>query len=681
MTAFHDLGLDVRLLRAVSKLGFTVPTSVQAACIPKTLEGKDIIARARTGSGKTLAYLLPALHRVLACDADSRASFNVIVLVPTRELCEQVQQEAKAVADVCGSEIKISTLLGDTAPHLRRSVEGAGNVVVTTPGKLATALREALIPLTTLQARLQMLVLDEADLLLSYGYEDDLQLIAPQVPRSCQCMLMSATVSEDVERLHKLILHSPVTLNLFDTDGSGATIGDLASGAGTASEIDHFSFECPHEDKLLITMALLKLGLVRKKVLIFVNTVDRGYQLRLFLESFGVRSALLNAELPLNSRSHILQTFNKGLFDYLIATDDVHAASHDGPSSSGKVSQLPVKRGRDGKPLLGKHALGKKQAAAAARKDEEYGVTRGIDFKGVRTIINYDLPSSVQGYVHRVGRTGWAGQVGVAITLFTPKDQSFRGELFQALTSGPVAGCSHSTTPAESAAVTARVNQQSTATIVAVGQEDSEAEALNKVPLRHYGRLPKLQIEALRYRGEDIARSITRKAIKEARAKELKMELLNSEKLKEYFEEHAAEKTLLRHDKPLHKTVQAAHLKHVPAYLKDPSVITERSWVGAGGVQSVADRARRPGGKNNRERRKGGNLKESGMLGSSKDPLKEVTGFAKAPKRGGGGQEDELTEMEKRAMAAGKKEAKLKAKLSGAPPVPKVNVRKFKRRR
>jgi ATP-dependent RNA helicase DDX56/DBP9 len=88
--AFHDLGLDVRLLRAISKLGFSVPTSVQVACIPKTLEGKDVIARARTGSGKTLAYLLPALHRVLACDANSKGSFNAIVLVPTRELCEQV---------------------------------------------------------------------------------------------------------------------------------------------------------------------------------------------------------------------------------------------------------------------------------------------------------------------------------------------------------------------------------------------------------------------------------------------------------------------------------------------------------------------------------------------------------------------------------------------------------------
>ena len=100
--SFHTLGLDPRLLRALGKLGLTNPTPVQASCIPKTLEGKDVIARARTGSGKTLAYLLPALHRILtAAGGDTsasgqRGSFNAIVLVPTRELCEQVRANPMA---------------------------------------------------------------------------------------------------------------------------------------------------------------------------------------------------------------------------------------------------------------------------------------------------------------------------------------------------------------------------------------------------------------------------------------------------------------------------------------------------------------------------------------------------------------------------------------------------------
>ena len=100
--------------------------------------------------------------------------------------------------------------------------------------------------------------------------------VPTQVPRSCQCMLMSATVSEEVERLTKLVLHNPVTLNLLAKSGDKAGAqGELAEGSGTASEIEHFSFECASEDKLLVTMAMLKLALVKKKVLIFVNTVDR----------------------------------------------------------------------------------------------------------------------------------------------------------------------------------------------------------------------------------------------------------------------------------------------------------------------------------------------------------------------------------------------------------------------
>lgn len=88
--SFQDLGLDPRLLRALGKRGFTKPTPVQLEAIPKTLEGKDVVARARTGSGKTLAYLLPTLHKILTTE-DVRGSFRAIILVPTRELCQQVR--------------------------------------------------------------------------------------------------------------------------------------------------------------------------------------------------------------------------------------------------------------------------------------------------------------------------------------------------------------------------------------------------------------------------------------------------------------------------------------------------------------------------------------------------------------------------------------------------------------
>lgn len=110
-------------------------------------------------------------------------------------------------------------------------------MVIATPGRVAAALRAGHLTSATLAASLQMLILDEADLLLSYGYEDDLQLLAPMVPRSCQCVLMSATSSEDVERLQKLVLHSPTVLNLLDLGAA------LAAGSGTAHEILHFQLQ------------------------------------------------------------------------------------------------------------------------------------------------------------------------------------------------------------------------------------------------------------------------------------------------------------------------------------------------------------------------------------------------------------------------------------------------------
>lgn len=388
---FDNLGLDARLLRAIKKRGFERPTAVQSECIPKALEGRDIVARARTGSGKTLAYLLPAFHRVLN-SGKGLAGWQALILVPTRELCEQVKEVALALAQHCGESLTAVALLAEG--HAARSAaSSAGQVVVSTPARVAALIRDGALSARLLERTLSTLVLDEADLLLSYGYEGDVAAIAPLVPRSCQCMLMSATTSDDVDRLTKLVLQNPIALDLLAAAGGAEGAGAPDDGAGAAAEIDHRSITLPAAcgargpasetgEKLLYLLALLRLNLVQPKVLIFVNSAEAGMRVRLFLDAFGLRCSLLSAELPLNSRHHVLQEFNRGLFDYLIATDDVHAADFQ-PRLSKKQQQQ--QQGKD------------KRGRKGPKKDEEFGVTRGIDFKGVRTVINFDMPSGVQG--------------------------------------------------------------------------------------------------------------------------------------------------------------------------------------------------------------------------------------------------------------------------------------------
>jgi ATP-dependent RNA helicase DDX56/DBP9 len=153
---FADLGLDPRLMRALSKKAYTAPTPVQAEAIPKSLEGRDIVARARTGSGKTMAYLLPALHKLLG-SANTSASFQVIVLVPTRELCEQVRQEAHGMAVHCGAGLSVTSLGNETTDHAACiAVSNAGQLVITTPGRLATALKDKTLPAAHLHEHLQV---------------------------------------------------------------------------------------------------------------------------------------------------------------------------------------------------------------------------------------------------------------------------------------------------------------------------------------------------------------------------------------------------------------------------------------------------------------------------------------------------------------------------------------------
>lgn len=629
---FEDLGLEPSLVRALHKRGFQTPTPVQAMAVPKALEGRDVVARARTGSGKTLAYLLPLFHRILTSDG-GKAGWQALILVPTRELAEQIRTEAAEMAAKCGEEITATAMLSEGAAA-RAAAARAGQIVVSTPARIAALMKDRVLVPKLLERTLRTLVLDEADLLLSYGYEKDVAVLAPAIPRACQCILMSATTSEDVDRITKLVLQNPISLDLLasseadERDGGTNAAGQGSSeigigGGGVASEVDHRKIVLPAKcrsdgkisettEKLLHLLTLLRLNLVGKKVLVFVNSPETAMRVRLFLDAFGIRVAMLSADQPLNSRHHVLQEFNRGLFDYLVATDDIHGnAPH--PQQESRVREERSAR--------------KPEKRRRPFKDPEFGVTRGIDFKGVRTVINFDLPDSSEGYVHRVGRTGRAGQSGIAITLVSPSEKPLFESLVrlgmlskQAPTGSMTRGGGEGALTRYDGASKHKMEAEEDDGGVRLGREkDSEENELAAKLVKDFEGITTTAVEGLRYRAEDVARSITKNVIREARTKDIKSEILNSKKLQSFFEERPGDLALLRHDRSLraHGAAGAAapHLKHVPAYLRDPSLQGE-SFVGDG------RRTNLEGHLPLHKRRKT----------SSMDPIK---GFVRAPKRGG----------------------------------------------
>jgi ATP-dependent RNA helicase DDX56/DBP9 len=350
------------------------------------------------------------------------------------------------------------------------------------------------------------------------------------MPKICQGFLMSATLSPELNSLKKVVLHSPVVLKLEEEESK-------ADG-----QLLQFFLGCPKKDKNLVLYVFLKLGLLKGKGIFFVNSTDGGYRLKLFLEQFHIRSSVLNAELPFRSRLNIIEQFNVGNFDYLIATDE----STDAVEGNDDDSDSDLQDDDDDEEEQQKKKRGKK-------KDGEYGVSRGLDFRNVSFVLNVDFPPSTRSYAHRVGRTARGGAKGVALSL-VETDNYNQQDLLAAVQEEqpkiPITGTTTETLQASMATV-GNVNNQL--------MEQPQPSPLD---------FNLQEIEGFRYRVEDVSRAVTRTAVRETRAAEIRAEILNSERLQAHFDENPTDLQLLRHDRvATHISRVQDHLKHVPKYL------------------------------------------------------------------------------------------------------------------
>ncbi|XP_004349501.2 ATP-dependent RNA helicase dbp9 [Capsaspora owczarzaki ATCC 30864] len=612
--SFDALRLDPRLQRAIAKLGWSRPTLIQAKAIPLALQGKDILARARTGSGKTAAYAIPVIQRILADTAAAAiaveqvqdgasaasatsnaarsgssnkqqgknagtggkknvsnaasaavassshaspagASVKAIVLVPTRELSLQAKQNFKDLTQYCSREVTAVELAGDTSATAieaqRHELLANPDIVIGTPSRIVAHIEAGHLDVRT---SLQMIVVDEADLVFGFGYENDIKTLLRHLPRIVQAFLMSATLSPDVDSLKRLMLHSPVILKLQE------------SQLPDADRLMQYVIKCDMNDKFLLVFTFLKLRLLRGKTIIFVNDVDRCYRVKLFLEQFGIRACVLNSELPQNSRYHIVQEFNRGVYDYIIATDehDSNSQVDDSDSDSDNdeeesnetaetdtveavfendddAEQATTTATASAEPVATAAASKgkaqqrpKRKAGRKAGADSEYGVARGIDFQNVSNVINFDFPETARSYVHRVGRTARGDKSGQSLSLIAPEDEG---------------------------------------RLAIVQRKLSKHNSGHKFQQFQFAMH---EIAAFRYRAADALRAVTAASVKEARLKEIKNEIFNSQKLKAYFEDNPKDLEALRHDKPSHPARIQAHLKHIPSYLMPESLMKKK---------------------------------------------------------------------------------------------------------
>ena len=523
--ASKKLGLDSRLSKAVAKLGYVYPTLVQAKCLPFALEGKDVLVHARTGSGKTAAYCLPVLQKILqekGLKSSYKKGVRALVLVPTRELCGQVLAQLQALCYYCKEDINALSFASESLETQKAWLRECPDIIVSTPLRAAKHLAAGNFSPKTVNT----LIVDEADLVLSYGYANDIKSLVEKLPKTCQSLLMSATLSDDLEKLKKVVLRSPVILRL-----------EMGKRDG---QLRQFYLSIPRDDKDLLLYAFIKLGVITGKALFFVNDVETCYRKKLIMEQFGIHAAVLNSELPFNSRQHIIKEFNKGVFDILIATDD-SLGIQDGDLDSNSEND------NDDSSDEGNGNISS-STRSGAKNDKEYGVSRGVDFYGVTFVLNIDFPKTPEAYTHRIGRTARGGASGTAISFVEDGNTEEHAVLKLIQEEQPrLPGKGSGTQNGEE------------------GVLQGKDEELQHQPAFFDFKIADL--EGFRYRMDDVKRAVTKVAVRDARVRELKQEMINSERLKDHFKENPQDLQILQHAGSLRPHLIKKHLAHVPDYL------------------------------------------------------------------------------------------------------------------
>ncbi len=369
---FATLGLHERLLKALDQLALQQPTPVQEAMIPLVLAGHDVQASAETGSGKTAAYLLPLLQRLLepaARDAATRA----LVLLPTRELAHQVDKHCRELAAF--TSIKTALIIGGTSFNEQKALlRRNADVVIGTPGRLLEHVQQHSLELQDLD----VLVLDEADRMLDMGFRDAVLEIVRACRQPRQTLLLSATLShQGLGRIAEEVLRDPRIVE----------IGRYRADHHSIAQQRVLADDPAHKNRL--TEWLLA-NTPFERALVFTNTREHAEQLAGFLQRERDRRNSQQTDSVWGRAAR--STLKVGCLH-------------------GELNQLERKR------IMGLFRTGGVRVLVATDL-----AARGLDVKGIDLVINYGIARSGDDHVHRIGRTGRAGEKGLAVSLVSPPE-------------------------------------------------------------------------------------------------------------------------------------------------------------------------------------------------------------------------------------------------------------------
>jgi ATP-dependent RNA helicase RhlE len=362
--SFNHFGLLPQVVRGTQAMGFVEPTPIQLRAFPIVLAGKDLIGTAQTGTGKTAAFALPILTLL-----EKHDSFRCLVLEPTRELAAQVETAFRDYGRF--TDLQVGLVHGGVGYGKQREALKRGlDILVATPGRLLDLLEQRALTLKSVN----ILVLDEVDRMLDMGFLPDVRRIVGKIPTDRQTLLFSATLPPEIERLAAWVLRNPELVE----------IGVRRSPAET---VTHAVYPVAAEQKFDLLMALLERTNF-DSVLIFCRTKQNADRVSHFLKhppaprrtpaglpsgGSGVAGAkhavaVLHSNRTQRERIEALEGFKSGKYEVMVATDIA---------------------------------------------------SRGLDIAGVSHVINYDVPEHAEDYVHRIGRTGRAQNVGDAFTLMS----------------------------------------------------------------------------------------------------------------------------------------------------------------------------------------------------------------------------------------------------------------------